>query len=197
MKVRRTSLPGVQVVEPRRFPDSRGYFMETYNAQRYAEAGIADTFVQDNVSFSTRGVLRGLHFQHPFAQAKLIHVLHGEVFDVAVDVRVGSPTFGSWAGEALSAENRRQLYVPSGFAHGFVVMSDTALVSYKCGETYRPEAEQALLWSDPDLGIEWPVIDVVLSARDATAPRLSAIERARLPRLGDLDPTRNRHMFNR
>jgi dTDP-4-dehydrorhamnose 3,5-epimerase len=181
MNVRRTVLPEVMVVEPRCFPDNRGYFMESYNAGRYAEAGIADTFVQDNLSFSSRGVLRGLHFQHPFDQAKLVHALQGEIFDVAVDVRVGSPNFGRWVGEVLSAGNRRQLYIPTGFAHGFVVLSETALVSYKCSETYRPEAEQSVLWSDRELGIKWPIDDVILSVKDAAAAPLLAIDRGRLP----------------
>jgi len=181
VKVSELSIPGVLLVEPQVFGDERGFFMESYSAGRYADAGIPGPFVQDNVSRSRGGVLRGLHVQHPFAQGKLVFVLEGEVFDVAVDVRVGSPTFGRWCGDCLSAQNRRQLYVPPGFAHGFVVTSDTALFTYKCTEYYHPETELAVRWDDPAIGIEWPVHDVVLSENDRAAQPLDAI-RERLPR---------------
>jgi len=181
MKVEETSLPGVLLVEPRVCGDERGYFLETFQADRYRAAGIVGPFVQDNLSFSRGPVLRGLHFQHPHAQGKLVYVLMGEVFDVAVDVRVGSPTYGRWTGARLSDENKRQLYVPTGFAHGFCVLSETALFAYKCTDVYAPEAEITIRWDDPDIGIAWPVADPILSARDATAPRLRDIGRERLP----------------
>lgn len=151
------------------------------NRKRYADAGLPADFVQDNVSFSARGVLRGLHFQNPNPQGKLVSVLQGEVFDVAVDVRVGSPTFGRWVGASLSADNRRQLYVPEDFAHGFVVTSETALFQYKCTGYYHPEAEGAVAWNDADVGIEWPIADPVLSAKDRAAPSLSAMPAGVLP----------------
>jgi dTDP-4-dehydrorhamnose 3,5-epimerase len=181
MNVSSTELPGVIVIEPRVYQDSRGHFIETWNRARYAEAGLPSDFVQDNLSFSTRGVLRGLHLQHPHPQGKLIHVLHGEVFDVAVDVRVGSPTFGRWVGETLSAGNRRQIYVPPGFAHGFAVTGDSALVVYKCTEGYRPQCELSLKWDDPVLAIRWPVAEPVVSGKDSDAPRLDEVI-DRLPR---------------
>lgn len=176
MTVRETPLPGLLVVEPVRHGDARGVFAETYHAARYAEAGIRAAFVQDNLSRSSRGTLRGLHAQTPpHAQAKLVQVLDGEVFDVAVDLRRGSPTFGRWHGETLSAENGRQLYLPEGFAHGFVVTSDHALFAYKCSAFYAPEAEVSIAWDDPDLAIRWPVDRPMLSAKDAAAPRLAAV----------------------
>lgn len=181
MKVLKLSIPGVLLVEPPVFDDERGLFMESYRQSRYAEAGIPGPFVQDNVSRSYRGVLRGLHVQHPYAQGKLVSVLEGEVFDVAVDVRVGSPTFGRWCGECLSAQNKRQMYVPVGFAHGFLVTSATALFTYKCTEYYRPEAELVVRWDDPTVGIRWPTRDVLLSARDRDAPSLQSVAE-RLPR---------------
>ncbi len=172
MKVTQTALPGVLLIEPKVFGDGRGFFLETFQAKRYAEAGIAGPFVQDNLSFSVKGTLRGLHFQEPNAQGKLVHVLSGSVFDVAVDVRKGSPHFGKWVGYELSAENKRQLWVPPGFAHGFCVMSETAHFLYKCTTYYAPEAEGAVLWSDPDIGIDWPVKAPLLSKKDGAAPRL-------------------------
>lgn len=184
MKVTPTALPDVVVVEPTVFGDARGHFFEAYSARRYAEAGIAATFVQDNVSFSQRGVLRGLHFQHPHGQGKLIGALKGEVFDVAVDVRRGSPTFGRWVGQCLSSENKRQLYVPPGFAHGFLVTSDEALVAYKCTEYYRPEADRSIRWDDPRIGIEWPIDRPVLSTKDVGAPTLDAVPEEFLPVFG-------------
>ena len=183
MKVERTALPGVLILEPKVFGDARGFFMETWNRSRYAEAGLPGEFVQDNVSYSRHGVLRGLHYQSPRAQGKLVHVLEGEVFDVAVDVRVGSPTFGRWAGATLSARNRRQLWIPPGFAHGFCVTGETALFCYKCTELYAPEHEGSILWNDPAIGIAWPLEHPTLSAKDAAAPPLAAVSPARLPTL--------------
>jgi dTDP-4-dehydrorhamnose 3,5-epimerase len=182
MNILETDLPGVLIVEPERFGDERGYFMEAYQAERYAEVGISDRFVQDNLSYSRRGVLRGLHFQNPNSQGKLVYVLVGEVFDVAVDIRVGSPTYGQWTGVVLSAENGRQIWVPQGFAHGFCILSETALVTYKCTGYYDRTAEAAIRWDDPVIGIAWPVTDPVLSPKDAKAPSLATIDRDRLPR---------------
>jgi dTDP-4-dehydrorhamnose 3,5-epimerase len=181
MKVSRTRLADVLLLEPDIYRDERGVLFEQYQARRYAAAGVPADFVQDNISFSEHGVLRGLHLQHPNAQAKLVTVLAGEVFDVAVDVRVGSPTFGQWAAAALSAENRRQLYVPEGFAHGFCVTNGPALLLYKCGDYYCPRAGLAVCWNDPDLDIPWPIRQPMLSAGDRSAPRLAEIDRARLP----------------
>ncbi len=169
------------IIDPQVKADARGFFMESFQQRRYAEAGIADPFVQDNVSFSRNGVLRGLHFQHPHAQGKLVYVLHGEVFDVAVDVRQGSPTYGNWFGATLSAENKRQLWLPSGFAHGFCVTGEGALFCYKCTDYYTPEAETTVLWNDPDIGIDWPVERPELSIKDASALGLSGIDTSRLP----------------
>lgn len=182
MKIIETRLPGVLIVEPKVFGDARGYFMESFQAERYAAAGIAGPFVQDNLSFSRRGILRGLHLQNPRPQGKLVQVLQGEVFDVAVDVRVGSPTFGQWEGVILSAENARQYYVPPGFAHGFVVTSETALFAYKCTDYYMPQSEISLLWNDSDIGIEWPVTEPQLSVKDAAGLLLADIDPARLPK---------------
>jgi len=181
MKVLETELPGVLVIEPRVFADQRGYFIETWNQLRYAEVGLADTFVQDNLSYSTRGALRGLHFQNPNPQGKLVYVLQGEVFDVAVDIRLGSPTFARWIGMTLSEENKRQLYVPPGYAHGFCVTSAAAMFAYKCTDVYNPAAEGSIRWDDPDIGIEWPSMDLVLSEKDRQAPALKDTSRSRLP----------------
>jgi dTDP-4-dehydrorhamnose 3,5-epimerase len=172
MNVVETRLPGVLVLEPRIFRDERGHFAETWRLNGYGEAGITAEFVQDNVSVSHRGVLRGLHFQNPEPQGKLVTVLHGSVFDVAVDVRRGSPTFGEWEGVDLSGENLRQLWIPEGFAHGFVVTSDVAVFSYKCTGYYAPGCERSLRWDDPDIGIAWPVTDPLVSDKDAAAPLL-------------------------
>jgi dTDP-4-dehydrorhamnose 3,5-epimerase len=177
-----TELPGVLILEPEVFGDERGFFMETWNQARYEEVGLPARFVQDNLSFSARGVLRGLHFQNPNPQGKLVSVLQNEVFDVAVDVRVGSPTFGRWLGVYLSADNKRQRYVPEGFAHGFAVTSDTALFHYKCTDYYSPRTEHSVLWNDPRIGIEWPVDDPVLSAKDRVALLLREIPTDLLPR---------------
>jgi dTDP-4-dehydrorhamnose 3,5-epimerase len=181
VKVTATALPDVLLVEPDVFGDERGYFFESYSARRYAEAGIPAAFVQDNVSLSQRGVLRGLHFQQPHGQGKLVGVLRGEVFDVAVDVRRGSPTFGRWVGECLSSENKRQLYVPPGFAHGFLVTSDEALFAYKCTEYYHPEAERCIRWDDARIGIRWPIEGPVVSTKDGVAVTLDAMPEELLP----------------
>jgi len=172
MKVLPCDLEGLLLIEPRVFGDARGFFLETWNERRYSEAGIRGPFVQDNLSFSRRGAVRGLHFQNPSAQGKLVYVLQGEVFDVAVDLRRSSPTFGRWYGVTLSADNKRQLYIPPGFAHGFAVVSETALFAYKCTAFYAPEHETTLLWNDPDLAIPWPVEEPVLSEKDRQGLRL-------------------------
>lgn len=185
MKVVETELSGVFVIEPDRFGDDRGFFQETWHAGRYRDAGMTADFVQDNLSMSGHGVLRGLHFQNPNGQGKLVYVLVGEVFDVAVDIRVGSPSFGRWAGAILSAESGRQLYIPAGFAHGFCVIGQTALFAYKCTDFYDRESEGTIRWDDPQIGIDWPISDPVVSDKDATAPFLSAIDRKKLPRYGD------------
>ncbi len=176
-----TSIPGVLIIEPKVFGDSRGFFVETWQQARYAEAGLPERFVQDNLSYSQHGVLRGLHFQNPNGQGKLVYVLQGEVFDVAVDVRLGSPTFGQSVSVLLSADNKRQFYVPPGFAHGFCVTSETALFTYKCTELYAPKDEASILWNDPALGIAWPVRDPSLSDKDARALPLAEFPRERLP----------------
>lgn len=181
MIIETTSLPGVLLIKPDVFGDSRGYFLESWNRRRYAEAGLDRDFVQDNLSLSRRGILRGLHFQNPNAQGKLVQVLRGEVFDMAVDIRQGSPTFGQWYGAILSEANHHQLWVPEGFAHGFCVTSDMALFSYKCTEFYNPATEFSLRWDDPDLGIAWPVESPILSAKDQGAPRLKDFPRENLP----------------
>ena len=181
MNVVETALPGVMLVEPDVHGDARGYFLETWNQQRYAEAGLDALFVQDNLSYSGRGVLRGLHFQHPRGQGKLVHVLEGEVFDVAVDVRLGSPTYGRWLGVTLRAENKHQLYIPQGFAHGFCVLSERALFSYKCTDFYNPATEQSIRWDDPQIDIVWPLHPPTLSSKDAVAPRLSELDEQKLP----------------
>jgi len=180
-----TGLPGVLIIEPRVFGDARGFFMESWNGARYEERGVPPAelrFVQDNLSFSTHGVLRGLHFQNPKAQGKLVSVLQGEVFDVAVDIRVGSPTFGEWTGVTLSAENKRQFWVPPDFAHGFVVTGETALFSYKCTDYYAPEYDGSVLWNDPEIGIDWPVERPTLSDKDLAAPPLNEMPERALPR---------------
>jgi len=181
MEIIKTLIDGVLILVPRVFADDRGFFMETYHRERYIKSGITADFVQDNLSFSCAGTLRGLHFQHPKGQAKLVQVLSGHVFDVTVDIRNGSPTFGQWIGIHLSDENKRQLFVSEGFAHGFCVLSDTALFSYKCSDLYAPDCEGGVLWSDPDIGIEWPVKEPVLSEKDAVYPRLKDIPADRLP----------------
>jgi dTDP-4-dehydrorhamnose 3,5-epimerase len=181
MKIEATELEGVLLVEPRVFEDARGWFAETWVASRYADSGIAGPFVQDNVSKSRRGTLRGLHLQNPHAQGKLVCALAGEIYDVAVDVRRGSPTFGRWVAATLSEANHRQLWIPAGFAHGFCVTSDEAIFHYKCTESYRPDAEMSVAWDDPDLAIVWPVADPILTEKDRRAPRLRDIAVERLP----------------
>lgn len=181
MKHLTTEIPGILIIEPQVFGDSRGFFMESWNSKRYASLGIPADFVQDNISYSARGVLRGLHFQNPRAQGKLVSVMQGEVFDVAVDIRKGSPHFGKWVGVLLSADNKRQLYIPPGFAHGFAVVSEMALFTYKCTELYEPEVEGGIAWDDPDIGIKWPISPPSLSKRDSLAPRLRDFPKDRLP----------------
>jgi len=181
MRVLETALPGVLILEPDVFEDQRGYFLETYHQERYDEAGLDCPFVQDNLSYSVRGSLRGLHYQYPHGQAKLVQVIKGEVFDVAVDIRRGSPTFGQWIGEKLSDKNRRQMFIPEGFAHGFRVLSDTAIFVYKCSDFYTPDSERGILWSDPDLGIEWPCEEPLLSEKDSKYPYLGDVPAEHLP----------------
>lgn len=181
MKLSETALPGVVLIEPRVFEDARGYFLETWHQSRYAEAGLDVRFVQDNVSYSRHGVLRGLHFQHPNPQGKLVYVLEGEVFDVAVDVRVDSPSFGRWVGTTLSADNKRQMYIPPGYAHGFCVTGDHALFMYKCTDFHHPQAEVGIRWDDPDLAIAWPLTHPQVGDKDQHAPALKDLPRERLP----------------
>ena len=181
MNVYQTSLPDVCVIEPSVFADSRGFFLETWQAERYQQAHLPGLFVQDNHSYSTRGVLRGLHYQLQHPQGKLVYVLQGEVFDVAVDIRQGSPTFGHWVGEILSGDNHRQLYIPPGFAHGFCVLSEAAHFLYKCTDFYAPGDEYGLRWDDPALGIAWPVSNPSLSAKDQHYPTLATAPREHLP----------------
>ncbi len=180
MKVLTCEIPGLRIIEPKVFGDPRGFFLESWHRHRYEEAGIAEAFVQDNVSFSRRGILRGLHFQNPRPQGKLLQVLQGEVFDVAVDLRRSSPTLGKWHGLILSCENKRQFYVPPGFAHGFAVLSETALFQYKCTDYYSQADEMALRWDDPEIGIQWPLASPLLSDRDGKALRLRDIPLERL-----------------
>jgi len=180
MKVITCELENLLIIEPDVFGDHRGFFLESWNQKRYRDAGIDAAFVQDNFSFSQRGTLRGLHFQNPLPQGKLVSVWQGEVFDVAVDIRRGSPTFGQWHGVTLSAENKRQFYVPPGFAHGFTVISETALFHYKCTEIYSPQNELGFRWDDPDVGIKWPIALPRLSHRDAAAPYLRELPKEKL-----------------
>jgi len=180
MKVTETELQGVLLIEPRSFEDDRGYFMETWNEARYGKEKVSPRFVQDNVSFSKKGVLRGLHFQNPKPQGKLVSVLQGKVFDVVVDLRTGSPTFKKWWGTNLSSDNKKQLFIPSGFAHGFLVLSESALFFYKCTDVYSPASELTILWNDPEIGIKWPLKSPVVSEKDRKGLRLGEIERGRL-----------------
>lgn len=181
MKVVETGLPGVLVVEPQVFGDSRGYFYESYNESKFRKAGIDRRFVQSNVSRSDRGVLRGLHYQWPNPQGKLVSVLEGEVFDVAVDIRRGSPTFGQWAGVMLTADNHRHLWIPEGFSHGFCVLSEHATFTYQCTALYDAEADAGIHWNDADIGIDWPLSDPQLSPKDTRVPLLRDIPHDRLP----------------
>jgi dTDP-4-dehydrorhamnose 3,5-epimerase len=178
MNVIKTKLHDCVIIEPKVFGDERGFFLETFQAKRYADlGGIRLSFVQDNHSRSSKGVLRGLHFQKTKPQGKLVRVVRGEVYDVAVDIREGSSTFGLWEGVILSAENKRQFWVPPGFAHGFLVLSDTADFEYKCTDYYDSCDEGSILWNDPDLEIPWPLVDPILSSKDATADRLVDLKR--------------------
>lgn len=181
MKVTETSLPGCLVIEPRVFGDDRGWFYESWNRERYAGHGIGPDFVQSNLSRSGRGVLRGLHYQWPNPQGKLVSVLEGEVYDVAVDIRRGSPSFGQWTAVILSAENRRQFWIPEGFAHGFVALSEFAQFGYLCTAAYDAAADANIAWDDPDIAIDWPVAEPSLSGKDAAAPRLANVAAGRLP----------------
>jgi len=181
MKFIETSLPGCIVIEPQVFGDSRGFFYESYNEAKYRDAGIDRKFVQSNVSRSARGVLRGLHYQWPRPQGKLVSVLEGEVYDVAVDIRRGSPTFGQWAGVMLTAENHRHFWIPEGFAHGFCVVSDYATFSYQCTDLYDAKADGGVRWDDPAIGIDWPVTEPLLSDKDMKAPLLADVMPGRLP----------------
>lgn len=181
MKVIETGLPGCLVLEPKVFGDARGFFYESFNRDKLAAAGLSMQFVQGNVSRSSEGVLRGLHFQNPKAQGKLVSVLEGEVWDVAVDIRRGSPTFGQWEAVLLSAENKRHFWIPEGFAHGFVVLSAQALFTYLCTDTYAPEADAGIRWNDPELAIDWPISRPLLSDKDAKLPLLADLPRERLP----------------
>ncbi len=171
-----TKIKDVYIIEPRKFGDNRGYFMETYKNSSFKEAGLNYDFVQDNQSKSKKGVLRGLHFQKNYPQAKLVRCIEGEVFDVCVDLRSGSPTYGQWVGVVLSAEKGNQFMIPKGFAHGYYVLSDTAVFCYKCDELYHPEDEGGIIWNDPQIGIEWPIEgDIILSEKDKNHPLLNKI----------------------
>jgi len=181
MNIFHTSLEGVLLIEPNVFEDQRGFFLETYHQRKYQEAGISQPFVQDNHSHSVRGVLRGLHYQLQHPQGKLIWVAQGAIFDVAVDIRQGSPTFGQWLGIHLTSENHRQIFIPEGFAHGFCVLSEQADVIYKCTALYAPDDEYGLRWDDPKLAIRWPVQKPILSAKDAQLPTLSELDKDKLP----------------
>ena len=174
-----TKIKDLYIIEPKVFGDDRGYFIETYNRRDFVEAGLDMIFVQDNESKSKKGVLRGMHFQTKFTQGKLVRVTQGEVYDVAVDLRKGSPTYGEWEGILLSAENKKQFYVPEGFAHGFLVLSDEAVFNYKCTNLYSPEYDGGLLWNDPDVGIKWPlegIDEIILSEKDKKQPRLNELD---------------------
>jgi dTDP-4-dehydrorhamnose 3,5-epimerase len=180
-----TGISGLLIIKPDVHGDDRGFFMETWHAGRYSQAGLPERFVQSNVSKSTAGVIRGLHYQYPNPQGKLVQVLEGRIYDVAVDIRSDSPTFREWVGVELSADNHRQLYVPEGFAHGFCVLGEGAMISYLCTRFFSAEDDAAIAWDDPDIGIEWPIQPQSLSARDRSAPRLAEVSPARLPRMPD------------
>lgn len=181
MKITTSPIEGILIIEPKIFNDKRGFFMETYNQARYNESGINATFVQDNLSYSQKNTLRGLHFQIKHPQAKLIQVISGEIFDVAVDLRPGFATFGKWTGFYLSSENRRQVFIPEGFAHGFCVLSESALFHYKCSDFYAQDDEGGIIWSDPDIGIEWPVQNPIISEKDKQYHKLSNLTADELP----------------
>lgn len=186
MNVKETKLPGVLILEPTVFEDDRGYFLETWSSKRYEHVGISGPFVQDNISFSKKGILRGLHFQYPQSQGKLIQVLYGQVIDFIVDIRVGSPTYSQWIGEVISESNHRQMYIPPGFAHGYCVTSEEALFLYKCTDFYNPATEHGIIWNDPDIGIKSPIDEPVLSAKDTAYPKLKELESENLPQYGDI-----------
>jgi dTDP-4-dehydrorhamnose 3,5-epimerase len=181
MNIITTSIEGVLIIEPEVFEDSRGFFMETYHRDRYMTSGINRVFVQDNLSYSVHGTVRGLHYQIRNSQAKLVQVISGEIFDVAVDIRPDSPTFGKWTGFHLSGQNRRQLFIPEGFAHGFCVLSEIAYFLYKCSDFFAPDDEGGILWSDPDIGIDWPVEHPIISEKDKQYPCLAEIGHDKLP----------------
>ena len=182
MDVIETKIPGALIFKPKVFGDPRGWFMESWQRERYAGYGLPQSFVQDNRAFSERGVLRGLHIQNPFGQGKLVQVIRGEVFDVAVDVRRGSPWFGQWVGVNLSEANHQQFYVPVGFAHGYLVLSEDAIFSYKCSDYYHPETQFSVRWDDPEIAIDWPGdLQPLLADKDRDAPLLSEIPVAQLP----------------
>ncbi len=181
MKLIETDLPGCLIIEPRVFGDERGFFYESWNKAKLAEAGLTIDFVQGNVSASSRGVLRGLHYQWPNPQGKLVSVLEGEVYDVAVDIRRGSPTFGRWSAVMLTAANRRHFYIPKGFAHGFAVVSERAIFTYQCTAAYDAAADTGIRWNDATLGIDWPLAEPILSDKDARAPFLAEVAPDRLP----------------
>jgi dTDP-4-dehydrorhamnose 3,5-epimerase len=181
MKVKETELKGVLIIEPAVYADARGFFLETYHKDRYRESGINSVFVQDNMSFSRKRTVRGLHFQHPQDQAKLVQVVKGTIFDVIVDIRRESPTFGKWTGAYLSDEQNRQIFIPEGFAHGFCVISEYAVFMYKCSDFYARECERGILWSDPDINIKWPVKNALVSEKDIKLPRLRDLATDSLP----------------
>jgi len=190
MQIVETGLVGLLIIEPRSFSDDRGFFLETFQSSRYRDAGIADDFVQDNHSRSHQGVLRGMHFTVKNPQAQIVTVMRGRIFDVAVDLRVGSPTFGRWVGVELSDEGPRQLYMAPGIAHGFCVLTEFADLHYRVSRFYDVADEGGLHWNDPDVGIHWPIANPVVSARDAAYPRLRELDATRLPHLSPQGPSR-------
>ena len=181
MEIENTALPGVIILKPKRFKDNRGFFVETYHAKNYRELGIHCDFVQDNLSFSIKGVLRGLHYQICHQQAKLVQCLQGSIFDVAVDIRIGSPAFGKWVGVEISEANGYQVFIPRGYAHGFCVLSKNALFTYKCSDFYRPEDEGGINYTDPKIAINWPKSEFIISEKDCQYPFLSQISKDKLP----------------
>ena len=180
MEVIKSEFPGLLLIKPRIFGDSRGWFFESWNKERYEEAGIKENFVQSNISCSTKGVLRGLHYQKPYTQGKLVFVLQGDVWDVVVDLRRASPTFGQWKGFTLTGESKEQLYVPNGFAHGFCVLSDTAMFQYMCTDKYSPASEQGIMWSDRTLNIPWPTEAPIISEKDTKHPLFAELTNEQL-----------------
>ena len=182
MEIIKTTFDELKIVKPDIFEDERGFFMESYNQKKYEKAGIKSIFVQDNISSSQKGVLRGLHYQYPKTQAKLVFVLEGEILDIALDVRLGSPTFGTFFSVILSSQNRKQFYIPEGFAHGFCVLSNTAIFSYKCSNFYAPQFEKGILWCDPDLKIEWNIENPIISGKDKLLKCLKDMPETELPK---------------